>query len=150
VEEAARLNRALAAKLAAVDAALAPLTLRPRIFLSLEGQGLWTFGRDSYFTELLDRAGAVSVTAGIDKRWFEYGREALLRADPDAFVILAKTEEDFRRAAAWFRSQPGLRDLRAVREGRLFFLDQNSASRFGPRLFDALAALARLLHPDRF
>jgi iron complex transport system substrate-binding protein len=148
--EAARLNAGLALKLDRITAALASLPKKPRIFLSLEGLGLWTFGRDSYFNDLLARAGAVSVTAGIDKRWFEYGREALIRDDPDAFVILAGSESNFRRAADWFRSQAGLRDLKAVRTGRILFLDQNAASRFGPRLYDALEALARLLHPERF
>ena len=149
-DEAARLNAGLARKLDRVTAALAPVRDAPRVFLGLEGMGLWTFGRDSYFNDLLAKAGAVSVTAAVSQRWFEYGREALIRDDPDAFVILAGSESNFRRAADWFRAQAGLRNLRAVRTGRILFLDQNAASRFGPRLYDALDALARLLHPDRF
>jgi iron complex transport system substrate-binding protein len=148
--EADRLNAELARTLDRVTAALAPVRETPRVFLSLEGMGLWTFGRDSYFNDLLAKAKGVSVTAAIDQRWFEYGREALIRDDPDVFVVLAGSEANFRRAADWFRSQTGLRDLKAVRTGRILFLDQNAASRFGPRLYDALAALARLLHPDRF
>ena len=148
--EAARLNAGLALKLDRITAALASARETPRVFLSLEGLGLWTFGRDSYFNDLLDRAGAVSVTAAVDKRWFEYGREALIRDDPDAFIVLAASEADFRRAVDWFRAQAGLRNLKAVRSGRFLFLDQNAASRFGPRLYESLAALARLLHPERF
>ena len=148
--EAARLNADLAGKFGRITAALAPVRKAPRVFLSLEGLGLWTFGRDSYFNDLLAKAGAVSVTAAVSQRWFEYGREALIRDDPDAFVVLAGSEAGFRRAADWFKSQAGLRDLKAIRTGRILFLDQNAASRFGPRLFDALAALARLLHPDLF
>jgi iron complex transport system substrate-binding protein len=148
--QAARLNADLARKLEAVDSALASVRTRPRVFLSLEGLGLWTCGRDSYFTDLLDKAGAVNVTGGIDKRWFEYGREALIRDDPDAFVVLARSEAEFRRAVAWFKAQPGIGNLKAIRESRIHFVDQNAASRFGPRLYDALAELARLLHPDRF
>jgi iron complex transport system substrate-binding protein len=148
--EAERLNAELARTLDRVAAALAPVRETPRVFLSLEGMGLWTFGRDSYFNDLLAKAKGVSVTAAIDQRWFEYGREALIRDDPDAFIVLAGSEANFRRAADWFKAQAGLRDLKAVRTGRILFLDQNAASRFGPRLYDALAALARLLHPDRF
>ena len=149
-DAAARLNAELTAKSAAVAAALEKARMKPRIFLSLEGLGLWTFGRDSYFNDLLGRAKAVSVTGTIDKRWFEYGRETLIQDNPDAIVILAKSEADFRRAAEWFRGQPVIRNLTAVRQGRILFLDQNAASRFGPRLFDTLFDLARLLHPDCF
>ena len=140
----------LAAKAQAITAALASVKTIPRVFLSLQGSGLWTFGRDSYFNDLLRRAKAVSVTAALGKAWFEYGREALIRDDPDAIVVLAQTEEQFRAAVRWFESQAGLIRLRAVREKRFLYLDQNAASRFGPRLYDTLAALARLLHPEAF
>jgi iron complex transport system substrate-binding protein len=148
--EAARLNAGLELRKTRVTAALAAVRGTPRVFLSLEGLGLWSFGQGSYFNDLLGRARAVSVTAGIDKRWFEYGRESLIRDDPDAFVVLASSKAGFRRAVDWFKSQAGLKDMRAVRSGRILFLDQNAASRFGPRLYDALEALARLLHPECF
>jgi ABC-type hemin transport system substrate-binding protein len=38
----------------------------------------------------------------------------------------------------------------AVRTNRIRFLDENIASRFGPRLYDAFAELARLIHPELF
>jgi iron complex transport system substrate-binding protein len=148
--EAARLNARLELRKTRVTNVLAAVRGTPRVFLSLEGLGLWSFGQGSYFNDLLSRARAVSVTAGVDKRWFEYGRESLIRDDPDAFVVLASSEAGFRRAVDWFKSQAGLKDLRAVRSGRILFLDQNAASRFGPRLYDALEALARLLHPECF
>ncbi|MCX6559260.1 MAG: helical backbone metal receptor [Candidatus Aminicenantes bacterium] len=140
----------LAAKERAVATALASVRTIPRVFLSLQGSGLWTFGRESYFNDLLSRAKAVSVTAGLGKAWLEYSREALIKDDPDAIVVLAQTGDQFRAAVRWFEGQAGLNRLRAVREKRFLHLDQNAASRFGPRLYDALAALARRLHPEAF
>jgi iron complex transport system substrate-binding protein len=140
----------LAAKEKAVAAALTGVRTTPRVFLSLQGSGLWTFGRSSYFNDLLRRAKAASITGAVDKAWFEYGREALLRDDPDAIIILARSEEEFRSAVRWYRSQSGLGRLRALRGNRFLYLDQNAASRFGPRLYDTLTDLARLLHPEAF
>ncbi|MDD8026405.1 MAG: helical backbone metal receptor [Acidobacteriota bacterium] len=140
----------LATKEKAVAAALAAAPAAPRVFLSLQGSGLWTFGKPSYFNDLLRRAKASSVTAAIDKTWFEYGREALIRDDPDAIVILARSEDEFRTAVRWYRGPSGVARLHAVRDGRFLFLDQNAASRFGPRLYDTLTDLARLLHPEAF
>ena len=57
----------LAAEERAVAAALAGVRTTPRVFLSLQGSGLWTFGRSSYFNDLLRRAKAVSVT-GADRQ----------------------------------------------------------------------------------
>jgi iron complex transport system substrate-binding protein len=144
------IRAALATKEKAVTEALAPVRTVPRVFLSLHGSGLWTFGSSSYFTDLLHRVKAESITAGIAKLWFEYGRESLIRDDPDAIVILARTDEEFRAAVRWFGARGGLKGLRVVRENRFLHLDQDSASRFGPRLYDALTDLARLVHPEAF
>lgn len=148
--QAEALTASLRAKEAAVASALAGVRGTPRVFLSLQGSGLWTFGKPSYFNDLLRRAKAASVTGAVDKAWFEYGREALLRDDPDAIIILAQSEKEFQAAVRWYKAQSGLAGLRALREGRILFLDQNAASRFGPRLYDTLVDLARILHPEAF
>lgn len=149
-EEAAALRRRLEEKAGRVSAALAGLTVRPRVFLKLQGEGLWTCGRESYFTDLITKAGGASITAGIEKNWLEYGTENLLGAPPDVIVVLARSDGDFTRTRAWLCSRPGLRELAAVRSNRILKLEENAASRFGPRLFDSLEELARLLHPERF
>jgi iron complex transport system substrate-binding protein len=133
-----------------VEGALRGVSGRPRVFLKLQGEGLWTCGRESYLTDMLARAGGCSVSADVPKNWLEYGAERLLADDPDLVVVLARSDDDFRRTRDWFKTQPALRNLRAVREDRFGRLDENAASRFGPRLFEAFADLARLLHPDRF
>jgi len=149
-DEAAALVRGLEEKSGRVAAALADLAFRPRVFLKLQGEGLWTCGRESYFTDLIAKAGGTSVTAGIEKNWLEYGPERLLGDAPDVIVVLARSDEDFARTRAWLRGRPGLREMAAVRGDRILKLEENAASRFGPRLFDSLEELARLLHPERF
>ncbi|MCX6567016.1 MAG: helical backbone metal receptor [Candidatus Aminicenantes bacterium] len=148
--EAAALSRALTEKAARVASALAGVASRPRVFLKLQGEGLWTCGRESYFTDLIEKAGGTSVTAGITKNWLEYGVESLVGDNPDLIVVLAKSDGDFAETRTWLENRPGLRETAAVRNDRILRLDENAASRFGPRLFDSLEELARLLHPERF
>jgi iron complex transport system substrate-binding protein len=148
--EAAALIRAMNEKTGRVAAALGSGVVRPRIFLKLQGEGLWTCGRESYFTDLIEKAGGTSVTSGLPKNWLEYGVENLVRDDPDLLVVLARSDADFAQTQTWLKNRPGLRETSAVRAGRILRLDENTASRFGPRLFDALEELARLLHPEKF
>ena len=148
--EAADLVRLLNEKAARIGVALSNIPARPRVFLKLQGEGLWTCGRESYFTDLIEKAGGKSVTAGIPKNWLEYGVENLVRDNPDLIVVLARSEEDFVRTRTWLKNRPGLRETAAVKNDRILQLDENPASRFGPRLFDSLEELARLLHPERF
>lgn len=148
--EAQTLISTLKKKYGYVETALESVSLKPRVFLNIHGLGLSTCGRDSYFNDLLAKAKAVSITGHIPQNWLEYSRERFLRDDPDVIVILTKSQPDFELARRWLKSQPGFSELRAVKSGRILFMDENPASRFGPRLFDALIELARLLHPEQF
>jgi len=149
-EEAAALVRTMNEKAGRVASVLAAIAARPRVFLKLQGEGLWTCGRESYFTDLIEKAGGLSVTAGLPKNWLEYGVENLVRDAPDLIVVLPRSEDDFTQTRTWLKKRPGLREMSAVRDDRILRLDENAASRFGPRLFEALEELARLLHPEKF
>jgi len=148
--EAQTLISTLKKKYDVVETALKGVSQKPRVFLNIHGLGLSTCGRDSYFNDLLVKAGGTSITAHIPQNWLEYSREPFLRDNPEVIVILTKSEADFERARRWLESQPGFSEIRAVKSGRIFFMDENPASRYGPRLFDALTELARLLHPEQF
>lgn len=141
---------ALKKKQALVETALQGVRQKPRVFLNIHGLGLSTCGRESYFNDLLAKAKGVSITERIPQNWLEYSREQFLKDDPDVIIILTKSESDFDRAKDWLKRQPGFSDIQAVKSDRILFMDENPASRFGPRLFDSLAELARLLHPQQF
>ena len=146
--EAAALVRALDDKARALDRALAAVDRTPKVFVELQGLGLSTCGGASYLNDLLERAKGVNVAAAVPRDWLEYSRERLIQDDPDVILVLARSDADFARARDWFSTQGGLKDIRAVRAGRVLRLDENAASRFGPRLYDTLAEIARLLHPE--
>jgi len=149
-DECAALAGRLRARLGRVDSALRAARTRPRVFLALQGMGLWTCGRESYLTDLVNRAGGVNIAGRIVKRWINYSREQVLEDRPDIIVLLVKTDRDFAPARDWLAGQASLESLPAVRRGAIHPLDENAASRYGPRLLDALDALARILHPECF
>lgn len=146
--EAQALIRSLQARYQEIESSLRMTSSAPAVFLSLHGQGLWTCGRDSFLHELLVAAGAKNIAGNARRKWLLYNREQLIHEDPEVIIILAKSPEEFEKAKGWYLKAPSLAGLRAVRKGRIFHLDESAASRFGPRLFDALAELVRLVHPE--
>jgi len=148
--EAQILIQSLKRKSDFVESALQGITARPRVFLNIHGLGLSTCGRDSYFNDLLAKAKAVNIAATVPQNWLEYNREQLLKDNPEVIIVLTKSTSDFQKAIEWLASQSGFSGIQAMRSGRIYFLDENPASRFGPRLFDSLIDLARLLHPEQF
>ncbi len=147
-KEAGDLIGGLRARYDRVEKALGPSPRRPRVFLAIHGLGFWTSGRASYLTDLVERAGGASVAADIGKRWVEFSREKLIETQPEVFVLLVRSPADFEAARQWLLSQAPLRNLPAIRNVRIFSLDENEASRFGPRIIDVLERLARTLHPE--
>ena len=149
-ERAAALAAGLRARVETVDAGLRDVAARPDVLVLLYGQGLWTCGGESYVNDLITRAGGTNVAAALPKKWVLYKRERIIRDDPDVVFILARTAADFRAGRDAFARLPGLGEVKAVKTARVFELDENAASRFGPRLVDVLARMAALLHPERF
>lgn len=149
-DRAGELAAALRRRIAAVDAALEGVRARPKVFVLLYGQGLWTCGGESYLDDVIDRAGGANVASALPKKWALYKRERIIRDDPDVVFILARSTADFEAGRDWLARLAGVGAVSAVRSGRIYELDENAASRFGPRLVDVLERLAARLHPERF
>ena len=139
----------LRGRLGAVDAALKGIDSRPKVFVLLYGQGLWTCGGESYVDDLIARAGGANVAAALPKKWVLYKRERIIRDDPDVVFILSRSSKDFAAGRDWLAGMAGIEAVSAVRSGRVYELDENAASRFGPRLVDVLDRMAAVLHPGR-
>lgn len=148
--EAGRLAAGLESRLRAVRERLEGTGEAPRVFLALQGNGLWTCGRASYINDLIAKCGGRNVAAAIDRDWIHYSLEQLVRDDPEVVIILARRASDFESSRARFLADRRLRGIAAIRTGRIYFLDENITSRFGPRLVTALEETARRIHPDRF
>jgi iron complex transport system substrate-binding protein len=149
-DRAGELAARLRCSVEAVDTALRPVRTRPRVFVLLYGQGLWTCGGESYVDDLIDRAGGENVASSLPKKWVLYKRERILKDDPEVIFILARSGADFAAGRDWLMKKAGVGGVAAMRSGRIYELDENAASRFGPRLVDVLDRMARLLHPERF
>ena len=107
----------------------------------------------NWVPELVELAGGVPLfgEAGVHSPWLEW--DALREADPDVICIspcgfgTLRTMEELPLLTA----KPGWKELRAVRERRVYVADGNAYfHRPGPRLVESLEILAEMLHPERF
>ncbi|MBM3285542.1 MAG: cobalamin-binding protein, partial [Candidatus Aminicenantes bacterium] len=105
---------------------------------------------ESYLNDLIANAGGINIACHMPREWLHLNQEQIIQENPEVIVVLASGHKDFARAREWFLKHPHLRNVRAIQEKRVCFLEENIASRFGPRLLDAYFELARLLHPELF
>ncbi|MGQ0543173.1 MAG: ABC transporter substrate-binding protein [Blastocatellia bacterium] len=109
-----------------------------RVFVQIDKNSLFTVGKGSFITDIVDRAGGISVTKDVEKAYTAFNKETAYALNPDAIIL---TESDGNREPnEVFRNSP------AVKNGRVFRVNADIISRPGPRLVDALEEIAKYLH----
>jgi len=107
----------------------------------------------NWMPEMVEMAGGTNLfgEAGKHSPWMSW--EEIVEKDPD-IIITTPCGFDIRRTLEDMPVLTGKkewRDLKAVREGRVFVADGNQYfNRPGPRLAESLEILAEIFHPDQF
>ena len=115
---------------------------RPKVFVQISKEPLFTIGKQSFLTELVAQAGGHSVTAEVESAYPKISKETASALNPE--VIILSDSEDNKEPNDVFKNSP------AVKNGRVFKVNADILSRPGPRLVDALEQIARDLHPEKF
>ena len=148
--ETAALVEALKVRVAAVDEKIAAVTERPSVYYELDATDPtkpYTAGPGSFVDLLIQRAGGANVGAQLQGQWVQISLEELLILDPDMILLGDSLYGETPEKVA---ARPGWEVLSAVQDGRIYPFDDTLVSRPGPRLVDALEAMARFLHPGLF
>jgi iron complex transport system substrate-binding protein len=115
------------------------------------GFGEWgdfTATGDTFIHDLITLAGGRNIASKAVNWSFQL--ELLMEADPDFIILPPSWGSTFVETKAQFTTGPGYRDLTAVQENRIFPVDNGMVERQGPRSAQAVAALAKILHPEVF
>ena len=117
-----------------------------RVFYQVSAEPLYTAAHDAFVTDLMRRAGAISVTADVPGAWPKYSAESALAARPEAIILPTGGS----MGAANSSVNEALRNTPAVLSGRVYKINGDHLNRPGPRSVDGLEEMARALHPDPF
>jgi len=107
---------------------------------------LWTAGNGTFIDALIVLAGGENI-AGEVEGWTTFSLEVLIDANPDVIVlggaIWGVSAEEVSNRTGW-------QDLDAVKNGRIYAIDDTPLVRPGPRIAEGLELLAGLIHPELF
>jgi iron complex transport system substrate-binding protein len=104
-------------------------------------------GPSSYLGDLLRQAGLKNAAAG-GQEWPRVSFETLSRWDP-GLIVRPETKENAEAFRKAFGGNPLWQLVAAAREGRVVSIPGNWLERPGPRLIDALEALAERVAAER-
>ena len=110
---------------------------RFRAFVQISKEPLFTIGKQSFLTAMLETSGAESTTADVETAYPKLSKETALALNPD--VIILSESDDNREPNEVFKNSP------AVKNRHVISVNADLLSRPGPRLVDALEQIAEAL-----
>lgn len=134
-------------KVSAVAAGIAQ-DQRVKVFYEVWDEPLMTAGPATFIGQMIELAGGVNIFADVKEQYPTVSSEAVVARQPA--VILGPSSHGEGLTAEKIAARPGWKDLAALKAGRIVIVDGDIVSRSGPRLADALEAVARGLYPERF
>ena len=112
------------------------------VFVQISNEPLFTIGKQSFLTSLLEKVDAESTTKDVETAYPKISKETA--ADLFVQAIILSDSEDNKEPNEVFKNSP------AVKNGRVYKVNADLLSRPGPRLVDALEQIAKDLHPEKF
>ena len=113
-----------------------------RIFLPVWYDPIVTIGKKSFISELIEAAGAKSITDDITQEWPQVSLETVLAGRPQALVMIRGSKFTLHDLLL----RPGWNTLAAVRENRVYYLDDR-VQYPSPVAFDALEEFSKQIYP---
>lgn len=131
-------------RLRQIDLRLAQSKDRPKVFFEVRYPNLLGAGQGSIINDVILKAGGLNCLPN-EKKLVRINIETLIEYDPDVYVV---QKGPMNRNPGSPESRPNFQVLKAVQQGRVFFVDEYVFSRPGPRSVEAVEKLAAYLHPE--
>ncbi len=118
---------------------------KPKVYYVVDfgDNGDYTAGGDTFVGKIIELAGGQNIAK--DLQGWQYSFEKIVENDPDIIICTSNYG-----AKAKLMNAPKYKDLRAVKEGKVFEIDENIIVRQGPRVSTGLEEMTKLLHPELF
>jgi len=149
-EEAAQVVAQMKQRVAAVQEKVAAIPPEERltVFWEVWDEPLITAGPGTFIGQMIEMAGGVNIFADVTEDWPQVSVEEVVKRNPA--VILGPDTHADKLTPEQIAQRPGWDQIEAVRNGRIHLINGDITSRPGPRLADALEAIAQALYPDLF
>jgi iron complex transport system substrate-binding protein len=151
---AAEMIRTFEAAVAACRTLAETAGQKKRVYFEAIHSKMKTFAPGSMALFALQVAGGINIAEDARPRpgtnIAVFGKERLLSWGPFIDVYLAQVGAMNRVTTATIRDEPGFSAIKAVRDGRIYLIDEMIVSRPTLRLIDGIYEIGRILYPDRF
>lgn len=108
--------------------------------------GLYSFGKDTFLNELINIIGAENIFAN-ETGWIAPSEENVISDNPD---VILTNETYIPNAVELIKQRPGWENVNAIKNNKVFLIDQNSSSRSTQNVVKALKEMAKAIYPEQY
>ena len=125
-----------------------PVGKHLRVFWEIFDAPLMTAGPGTFISQLITIAGGINIFADVKEDWPKVSPEEVIMRNPD--ILMSSDSHGDNLTIDQVKSRTGWAELSAVKNGWIYLFDGDVVSRPGPRIVDALEAIAKALYPELF
>ncbi|ADN36991.1 periplasmic binding protein [Methanolacinia petrolearia DSM 11571] len=122
-------------------------TPAPKTWYVVAVEPLYAAGNNTLQGEMIEEAGGVNVFADMDG-YFVASYEAVIERAPEVIIVPSGHGSTTVNFTQQILSIPEFRDLPAVKNGRVYTVDDNTVSRPGPRIIDGLEQFYQCINAE--
>ena len=115
-------------------------------FLEIYSKPLMTAGSGTFIDDMITIAGGQNIGAEAGSGFPNFSTEVLVQKDPVVYVADSGSMSE----PGDISKRAGFSELTAVKDGRVYVIDDNLIARPGPRLAQGLQELAKMIHPEAY
>ncbi|MFI8577998.1 ABC transporter substrate-binding protein [Rossellomorea aquimaris] len=107
---------------------------------------IYTAGAETFQQEILETGGVENIF-GDQKGWVKVAEEEIIKRNPNMILTTVGYVDE---PTAEIKSRESWKDVNAVKNDQVHFLDSDIMSRPGPRIGEAVELTAKTVYPDLF
>ena len=107
---------------------------------------VYSIGKGTFLDEMINDIGAVNA-GGTEEGWPAFSEEAAIALDPDIILHSVSYIPDVK---AEITSRKGWENVKAVKNGEIYYVDENTSNRPNAHITDAMTEMAKLIYPDEY
>lgn len=121
-----------------------------KVLWVIQREPLRAAGRDTFINEMIELAGGENAIGPTVHKYPPIGAEQVYACGADVIIEPTMEQDLAVRQDSAFQYWSRFKNVPAVQNKRVYVIDGDTVSRLGPRLYEAVEAVARCLRPGLF
>jgi iron complex transport system substrate-binding protein len=113
-------------------------------FLEIYSKPLMTAGADTFIDDMIAIAGGENIGAQAGSGFPSFSTEVLVKDDPQVYIADSGSMSE----PGEINKRAGFGELTAVKDGKVYVIEDSIIARPGPRLAEGLRQLVTMIHPE--